>query len=399
VPAAASLAAGVLLAALAGCTTAPPTQVTSPGRSTATVPSTPSTPSTPPAPPSPTPPPEPRCRAEAEALSLPQQAGQLVMVGVDGSLSAGERDAITSHHLGSVILMGSSDRGVARTAVLTDTIGDLADRIGILIAVDQEGGLVQRLKGSGFDTIPAAADQAKLSAAKLTKRATGWGEQLAAAGVHLNLAPVADVVPKANSRTNQPIAKLRRGYGSDPSTVSEHVRAFVAGMHAGGVGAAVKHFPGLGAVKGNTDFASDVVDATTTADSELLTPFSDAVADGVDAVMVSSAIYRKIDPDRLATFSPTVIGLLREWGFEQVVVSDDLGAAKALAEVPGRDRAADFVAAGGDLAITVDPKVAGPMVEGLVQRAEEDADFAGRLVESTTRVLALKDDYGLIDCR
>ena len=320
------------------------------------------------------------------------------MVGVTGSLDAAERKAITANHLGSVILMGASTRGVKKTASLTASIATLGDESGILIAVDQEGGLVQRLKGPGFDTIPAAADQAKLSPTKLTQRATKWGSQLAAAGVQLNLAPVADVVPKANARANQPVAKLRRGYGSDPAKVSERVGAFIGGMHAGGVGAAVKHFPGLGAVKGNTDHVANVVDSTTTADSKLLRPFRDAADNGVDAVMISSAIYRKIDAKRIAAFSPTVIGLLRDWGYDKVVISDDLGVARALRDVPAKQRAVRFVDAGGDLAISVQPKVAVSMVKGLVAKAKKDAAFAERLTESAARVLALKQNYGLTTC-
>jgi beta-N-acetylhexosaminidase len=341
----------------------------------------------------------PTCRAEAEALSIAERAGQLVMVGVTGSLDAGERKAITENHLGSVILMGASSRGVKKTASLSASIAKLGDEAGILIAVDQEGGLVQRLKGPGFDRIPAAADQAKLSPAKLTQHSMTWGKQLAAAGVQLNLAPVADVVPKANARANQPVARLRRGYGSDPAKVSEHVGAFIEGMRKGGVGAAVKHFPGLGAVKGNTDHVANVVDSTTTAGSKLLRPFRDAAADGVDAVMISSAIYRKIDAKRLATFSPKVIGLLREWGYDKVVISDDLGVAQALRDVPAKQRAVRFVDAGGDLAISVEPKAAAAMAKGLLAKAKKDAAFAERLTESAARVLALKQDHGLLHCR
>ena len=394
------MAATALALALAGCTAAPapvPTPApSSPAGATPTAP--PAEPTVSPSP-SPTTPPAPTCRAEAEALSLAERAGQLVMVGVTGSLDAAERKAITGSHLGSAILMGASSRGVRKTARLTASIAGLADGAGLLIAVDQEGGLVQRLKGAGFDTIPAAADQAGLSAAKLSRRATTWGEQLAAAGVQLNLAPVADVVPKGNVRANQPVAKLRRGYGSDPEKVSQRVAAFVDGMHAGGVGAAVKHFPGLGAVKGNTDFAAEVVDATTTADSDLLRPFRDAAANGVDAVMISSAIYRRIDAERIATFSPAVIGLLRGWGYDKVVISDDLGVARALRDVPAKQRAVRFIDAGGDLAISVEPKAAVAMAKGLVARAQEDEAFAERVTESAARVLALKQDYDLIACR
>ena len=205
---------------------------------------------------------------------------------------------------------------------------------------------------------------------------------------------------EAKSSLNRPMPiPLSRRTGSDPAKVSAHVGAFIDGMHAGGVGAAVKHFPGLGAVRGNTDFAEEVVDSETTSTSPLLTPFADAIKQGSDAVMVSSAVYRKIDPDRMATFSPVVIGLLREWGFDKVVISDDLGAAAALRKVPSEQRATRFVAAGGDLALSVDPEVAVAMATGLVSRATDDPDFAEQLTASAARVLALKQAYGLVECR
>ncbi|MEA5055816.1 MAG: glycoside hydrolase family 3 N-terminal domain-containing protein [Propionicimonas sp.] len=401
-------AAGVLAALLAGCTVAPPVPTsTSPasgasGSAPATTPATASPPS-PSATPTPTATPTDGqvCLAEAEAMSLAEQAGQLVMVGVSGDLDATERKAITKYHLGAVILMGTSQRGVAKTATLTSRLQKLDVPAGVLIGVDQEGGLVQRLKGQGFDTILSAAKQAKLDRDELLAKATRWGGQLAKAGVQLNLAPVADVVPKANLKTNEPIAKLGRGYGTDPEAVAAKVETFIAGMHAGGVGTAVKHFPGLGAVKGNTDFATRVVDSTTTADSPLLGPFRSAVqaSSPTDAVMVSSAVYTKIDGKHQAMFSPAVIGILRDWGFDKVVISDDLGAAKALSAVPAKQRAVRFVAAGGDLAVTVDTALAGPMATGLVERARSDAGFARQLTAAAARVLALKQSYGLISCR
>ena len=387
---------------MAGCTAAtsvspsplqPLASVTAPTAPTSTATTTPAvTASSSPEPQAPT------CRATAQGLSLREQAGQLLMVGVSGSLDEAELTAITKYHVGSVILMGTSTAGVKRTAALTGQLAKLGGETGVLVAVDQEGGLVQRLQGPGFSTIPSAAMQAKLSDATLRQRAEGWGEELAAAGVHLNLAPVADVVPAAKQATNQPVARLGRGYGSKPAVVSAKVNAVVEGLRAGGVSAAVKHFPGLGEVTGNTDFVARVVDTVTTATSPGLVPFRDAVTAGVDAVMVSSAFYTRIDGKRMAGFSPKVIGLLRDWGFEGVVVSDDLGAAVALRGVPATRRALSFVEAGGDLAITVTPALASSMTAGLVKAAKADSAVAERITEAASRVLALKQAHGLVEC-
>jgi beta-N-acetylhexosaminidase len=319
------------------------------------------------------------------------------MVGVTGSLDDVERAALARHRVGSVLYIGHSSDGVSATAARSAQVRR-AGGDGVLVAVDQEGGLVQRLQGPGFAAIPSAADQAGLSAAALTEAATRWGRQLARAGVDLNLAPVADVVPRAKQRSNAPIGALGRGYGSRPDAVATHVLAFIAGMHAGGVGATVKHFPGLGEVVGNTDHTAGVVDDVTSADSGSLTPFREAAEAGVEAIMVASARYPRIDPDRIGVFSPAVIGILRDWGYEGVVISDDLGAAVALRAVPAGLRAVRFVAAGGDLAITADPALVPAMTAGLVARAKRDPVFDARLLEATARVLALKQSLGLPGC-
>jgi beta-N-acetylhexosaminidase len=384
--------AGALL--LAGCSVPQPTAV--PGTTPPPASTTSATPSA--ARPTASPNQGAACQALAGRLSLKARAGQLVMVGVSGSLDATERTAITSSKAGSVILMGGTAGGVKGVAKLSASLRKLGGDTGMLIAADQEGGLVQRLKGTGFATIPSAAKQAKLSDAALTRAATGWGTALARAGVRLDLAPVADVVPAGNARANRPIARLGRGYGSDPAKVSAKVAAFRAGLKAAGVESAVKHFPGLGAVTGNTDFTANVVDTTTTANSPLLRPFHDAVDAHTGAVMVSSAIYRKIDARSIAMFSPKVIGILRGWGYEGVVISDDLGAAAAVKHVPAKERAFRLVAAGGDLALTVAPAVAPSLVSGLVAHAKADPSFAAKLDASAARVLQLKENLGLVSC-
>jgi beta-N-acetylhexosaminidase len=160
----------------------------------------------------------------------------------------------------------------------------------------------------------------------------------------------------------------------------------------------VKHFPGLGEVTGNTDHTARVVDGVTRADSASLAPFKAAVEGEVGAVMVSSATYTRIDPSHQAVFSPKVIGLLRQWGYQGVVISDDLGAAASLKSVPASQRAVRFLAAGGDLVINASPGLTAPMVAGVAKRARSDPAFEAQLTASATRVLALKEAVGRYDC-
>ena len=170
-------------------------------------------------------------------------------------------------------------------------------------------------------------------------------------------------------------------------------------MGRAGVATAVKHFPGIGEVRGNTDTATRVVDTTTTRRDRALAGFRAALDAGADMVMVSSVVYTRIDARRQAVFSRTVVeGMIRDdLGFDGVVISDDLAAAAVRDVAPGR-RAVDFVRAGGDLAIVGDPAEAATMARALVERAASDPAVAARVDESAARVLALKDRRGLADC-
>src|SRR5205814_8121320 len=131
-----------------------------------------------------------------------------------------------------------------------------------------------------------------------------WGTQLRAAGINLNVAPVADFVPPGTGAQNAPIGQLRREFGHDPATVTSHVTAFIAGMRQAGVATSVKHFPGLGRVAGNTDYTGAVIDSVTTRTDPYLVPFSTASRSAVPFVMASLATDERLDSPRLAAFSP-----------------------------------------------------------------------------------------------
>jgi beta-N-acetylhexosaminidase len=351
----------------------------------------------------PTPPDAAGCSRLVSRLSLPERVGQLLMVAVTSTgVSRDQTAAVRATRAGSVLLLGNSTAGTAAVRRLVTGVRAAAprpQRIGTLLAADQEGGLVQRLRGPGFADIPAAIDQAELSDATLARRARGWGDQLDQAGIDANLAPVADVVPKDLVQVNEPIGRLRRGYGPSPRVVAAKVRAFSTGMDRAGAATAVKHFPGLGRVRGNTDTSSGVLDRSTTRHDAALRGFRAAVEARVDMVMVSSATYARIDARRRAVFSPVVLDqMLRgDLGFAGVVISDDL-AAVALRDVPAGQRAVRFLAAGGDLAIVGNPAEARAMASGLRTRAERDPDFAARVDASAARVLAMKQRRGLARC-
>jgi len=177
--------------------------------------------------------------------------------------------------------------------------------------------------------------QGSWTPSRLQTAATGWGHELRAGGINVDLAPVADVLSPALGTANAPIGQYGRAFGTDPQTVSQHVAAFVRGMQAAGVISTVKHFPGLGRVRGSTDFSSGVTDSQTTPTDPNLAPFTDGVAAGASWLIVSTADYPAIDPHGPAVFSPTVMNLARERvGPAGLIVSDDPGHATQVASTP-----------------------------------------------------------------
>lgn len=332
-------------------------------------------------------------------MSLEQQVNQLYMmaiqVGTPAEVAAAQ---VAASEPGAVILLGDWHQSIEQLREYTDTLRAVSSH-GLLIAVDQEGGLVQRLQGPGFDAIPAATHQATIPASELTTAWNTWGDQLKQAGIDWDLAPVADVVPEWNQAANEPVARLGRGYGADPEHVGAQVAAVIEGLTQAQVASSVKHFPGLGNVQQNTDLAV-VHDSASTLSPAELQSFQAAINAGVSSVMVSSAIYDQVDPVNPAVFSkPIVTDILRnQMGFDGLVISDDLGVAAAVVDYPVAERGTKFLAAGGDIVIVADTAATALMVHGTLQAAAANPDFAKTLAEKTARVLQLKQTQGLITC-
>src|SRR4051794_25201374 len=334
-----------------------------------------------------------------DRMSEKQRVGQLLMVDCPTTgVTAATTDAISSYAVGSVILDGTSSAGVQETAVVTRNLQSLAPKgTKLFIATDQEGGQVQRLQGPGFTRIVSGVQQGAITPARLEGFARGWGAQLVQAGVNVNLAPVLDTVP-ANFGTNPPIGDLDREYGHTPAAVTAHGLAVARGMTAAGVDVTVKHFPGLGRVQANTDTTGGVTDNVTTRRDPYLAPFRAAIAAGVPFVMMSTAIYAQIDPGAPAAFSPTIVtGMLRnDLGFRGLIISDDLGGAAQVADYAPGGRAVRFVAAGGDIVLTVDASQAAEMSSALLAKAKSDPKFKKQVDAAALLVLQYKQKRGLL---
>jgi beta-N-acetylhexosaminidase len=343
-------------------------------------------------------------QATWDGMTPRARAGQLFLLGVPATAADQLSSVIERSAPGGIFLTGRSTAGVVATAAATagiQRVGTSASGgIGMFVATDQEGGQVQVLSGPGFSHMPTAKAQGRWKPEALQAVAAGWGHELRAAGVNVNLAPVADVLSPELGTANAAIGRYDRAYGTDPRVVSDHVLAFARGMRAAGVVSTVKHFPGLGRVRDNTDFSAGVVDDQTTATDPDLLPFSRASQDGTPWMMISSAIYSRIDAEQPASFSAEIITtLLREKiGYQGLIVSDDLGRTKQVAAVPAGQRAVRFLRAGGDIALTAEPATLGPMIDEVLATAASDPEFAERITEAQRRIVEAKTHLGLVPC-
>ncbi|MCK8515695.1 beta-N-acetylhexosaminidase [Methylonatrum kenyense] len=279
------------------------------------------------------------------------QSGQL-MVGIAGlELSAEECHLLRHPQIAGVILFSRNYQDPEQLAALTNSIHRLRDPA-LLIAVDQEGGRVQRFR-DGFTRLPPMAALGRLydvdpAAAREQSYALGWlmAAELRALGVDFSFAPVVDLARGVSSVIGD------RGFHALPAVVSELAACWIDGMREAGMPATAKHFPGHGSVAPDShlELPVDTRPEPSLRDSDLL-PFESLIRQQrVDAIMTAHVAYPKAD-NQPASFSRYWIGtvLRDDLGFDGVVVADDLDmeGAAALGDRPGRARVA--LEAGNDL--------------------------------------------------
>src|SRR3954447_16901650 len=345
--------------------------------------------------------PDPQEAAVGTALAGLDRRGRVAQPFVAGGRleNLGSGAAVVGAGVGGVFLAGRSRAPAADLAAVVAGWQAAAPGPGLWVAADQEGGDVQTLRGPGFDVLPPALEQGALRPPALAQLADGLGASLMTAGVNLDLAPVADVVPAGTEAANPPIGVFSRQYGSTADAVVAAAGTVIDGLAAHGVTATLKHFPGLGRVQQNTDTSARVVDGVTTADDPQVAAFGRlASSPSAPMVMVSSAIYDRIDPTQEAMFSPVVVtDLLRgQLHFAGPVMTDDVGTAKAVAAVPAGERAVRFLAAGGTLVLTVDAGVVPEMIDAVLARSAADPAFAAQVDAAVRTALLAKARAGLL---
>jgi beta-N-acetylhexosaminidase len=282
---------------------------------------------------------------------LQQLAARVLCVGFDGATPEEAPLAeLAALRPGGILLFARNGTDVSATRTLVDAVCDaIGGPLRPLVAIDQEGGRVARLRG-GAVQMPSMMALGATGDADLAQRAGGAiADDLRRAGCTLDFAPVADLALEPRS----PVVGTR-AFGDDPAHAGRLVAAVVTGLQAGGIAATLKHFPGHGATEVDSHVAVPVVPAAAaTLRARELLVFSAGIAAGARAVMSGHVIVPAFDRENPATLSYAILTtLLRgEYGFTGVCFTDCLEMDAIARGVGTAQGAARAVAAGADCVV------------------------------------------------
>lgn len=341
---------------------------------------------------------------------LRKKIGRMIIAGFRGtSVEAGSYivKAVNDLGLGGVILFDidvpskSFPRNItapSQTKKLIDDIKRLT-RSDIFVAVDVEGGRVNRLKSKyGFSDFPSARELGQHNDVVKTERVGAEiARELEDSGFNMNFAPVIDV---DINKDNPVIGGLGRSFSSDPDTVADNATAFIKGHRKYGVLTAIKHFPGHGS--SSSDSHLGLVDVTDTYKDEELIPYRNIIKAGyADIVMTAHVMNRNIDPDHPATLSQKFIKniLRKELGFRGVVISDDMQMGAITKNYGFKEAVILAINAGCDLLIignnasVYDESAPYKAVDALFNAVKSGRISRDRIEEAYGRIIALNKRF------
>lgn len=343
---------------------------------------------------------------DPQTWSLERKIAQMLLMGFPGeTLEPGSPidQAIRQYGAGGVVLFDNNidlevtNRNITSPSQLLQLTRDLqqAAEVPLFIAVDQEGGVVARLKDRyGFPPSSSAQYLGQLNNLELTRSSSdGIAATLEEYGFNLNLAPVVDL---NRNPANPVIAFKERSFSADPALVTAHAAEFIKSHHRRRILTCLKHFPGHGS--SHDDSHLGLVDVTRYWNESELLPYRNLISQGLcDMVMTAHTFNTAIDPEFPATLSKTTIdGILRkQLGFDGVVVSDDLYMGAIVQHYSYETAVEKAINAGVDLLVVANDKAYRPdimphTIALLLRLVEQGRIRPERIDQACNRIVALK---------
>ncbi len=308
----------------------------------------------------------PDCAPVVASLSPRQKLAQRLMVGVDGADPAATARLVHEMQIGGIFVGGTA------TALLTGQAlrgVQAASRLPLAVAVDDEGGRVQRVDGLDGDLPSARTLASTVGTAEVQQIARNRGRVLAASGITMNFAPDVDVSDQPNDAVIGD-----RSFSSDPDTVTGYAAAYAQGEHEAGIFTVLKHFPGHGRADGDSHRGRVTTPPLDQLKASDLTPYAGLLRPGgpladpaLTGVMVGHLDVPGLTADLPSSLTPATYQLLRDtYQFDGLTITDDLGAMKAVsAELALPDAVQRALAAGADMALWTSGDPVTPVLDGL----------------------------------
>jgi len=344
-----------------------------------------------------------------QAWPLERKIAQMLLLGFPGETiddSSPITQAIRQHGISGVVLfdnnidLGVTGRNITGPEQLRELTAALQTEahVPLFISVDQEGGIVARLKDRyGFPPSVSAAQLGEISDSARTRAASdSLADTLVEYGFNLNLAPVVDL---NRNPVNPVIAMKQRSFSADPQQVALHAAEFIKSHRARRIATCLKHFPGHGSSRDDSHLG--LTDVTNTWDASELSPYRTLLKQGlVDMVMTAHTFNISLDREYPATLSKnTINGLLRkQLGYDGVVVSDDLYMGAIIQHYSYETALEKAINAGVDLLIVANDKQYSPdiaprtiaLISGMVASGRISGE---RIEQACGRIMALKARY------
>lgn len=336
---------------------------------------------------------------EINELSIQEKVGQMIMIGMDSNqITQRIKLMITKYKIGGIILYRKNFNTYQEMLALIRQLKELnqGNKIPLWIAIDQEGGRVNRMPKEILN-LPAANQIAtKGNIEQVEKSAEIIGKMLKQSGYHINFAPVLDI---KRFKNNHAIGD--RCYGEDKEEVAKYGITVMKKMQEMGILPVIKHFPGHGATKQDSHYLLPMVkEKMGYLEKQDMYPFVQAIKNGAEAVLLGHLLIKNVTGIYPASLSKRMIGkyLRKKYRYNGLVITDDLKM-KAIRFLYGADFAVRkaFEAGNDVIVFRFKQEEERRVIEKIIKQVEEGTLKQGRINRSVRRIIKIKEKYGVSD--